>query len=561
MVTFLSLAVPVILLLLIAKPFGHYLANIFDYESGKRSIGDKWLLPFEKLVINISGLHTKTQNWKQYLFALMATNTLMIAIVYLIFRLQGVLPLNPEGVASMEASLAFNTAISFMTNTNLQHYSGESGLSYLSQMIGILFMMFAAPATALAVCMAFIRGITGKKLGNFFVDFIRSITRVLLPISIVFGLAFVALGMPQTLGGPVTVETLEGDVQEIAVGPVGSFLAIKQLGNNGGGYFGVNSSHPFENPDGISNMLQIILMFLITASLPLAYGKMSGNVKQGWILCAAMWLMFASFSAVAVSGEYSGNPAMEQLGIGAGQASMEGKEARFTPAESAFYAVTTTATETGAVNNMHDTLTPLSGLVTLANMMLNTVFGGVGAGFMNVIMYAMIAVFLTGLMIGRTPEFLGKKLESSEMKIISVTLLLHPLLILGFSALALATDMGNASITNEGFHGISQVIYEYSSAAANNGSGFEGLDDDTPFWNVTTGIVMYIGRFLPLAAMLAVAHSLLRKKRIPESSGTMRTDEPIFGGLFIMCTLIVGALTFLPALVIGPVAEWVTLYL
>ncbi|MCR6096138.1 potassium-transporting ATPase subunit A [Salipaludibacillus agaradhaerens] len=561
MLTFLSIVIPIIILILIAKPLGNYLANIFDYENGKKSKGDKWLLPFENTIYKLSGLHTRTQTWKEYAFALLATNTLMIFIIYLIFRFQGVMPLNPEGVGSMEASLAFNTAISFMTNTNLQHYSGESGLSYLSQMIGILFMMFAAPATALAICMAFIRGITGKQLGNYFVDLIRGITRVLLPISIVFGLIFVALGMPQTLGGPVTVETVQGEVQDIAVGPVGSFLSIKELGNNGGGYFGVNSSHPFENPNGLSNMLQIILMFLITASLPLAYGKMARNYKQGWVLFIAMWLMFAVFSAVAVSGEYSGNPAMEQLGIAQSQPSMEGKEVRFTPAESAVYAVTTTATETGAVNNMHDSLTPLSGLVTLSNMMLNTIFGGIGAGFMNVIMYAMIAVFITGLMIGRTPEFLGKKLESKEMKIISITMLLHPLLILGFSALALATDTGSSAITNEGFHGISQVVYEYSSSAANNGSGFEGLDDDTLFWNVTTAITMFIGRFLPLVAMLAVASSLLRKKQIPASTGTFRTDEPIFGGLFIMSTIIVGALTFFPTLVIGPIAEWVTLYL
>jgi len=561
MLTFLSVVIPIIILILIAKPFGNYLANIFDYGNGKKSKGDKWLLPFENALYKLSGLHTRTQTWKEYAFALLATNTLMIFIIYLIFRFQGVMPMNPEGVGSMEASLAFNTAISFMTNTNLQHYSGESGLSYLSQMIGILFMMFAAPATALAICMAFIRGVTGKQLGNYFVDLIRGITRVLLPISIVFGLLFVAFGMPQTLDGPVTVETIQGEVQEIAVGPVGSFLSIKELGNNGGGYFGVNSSHPFENPNGLSNMIQIILMFLITASLPLAYGKMARNYKQGWVLYAAMWLMFAVFSVVAVGGEYSGNPAMEQLGVAQDQPNMEGKEVRFTPAESAVYAVTTTASETGAVNNMHDSLTPLSGLASLSNMMLNTIFGGIGAGFMNVIMYAMIAVFITGLMIGRTPEFLGKKLESKEMKIISITMLLHPLLILGFSALALGTESGSSAITNEGFHGISQVVYEYSSSAANNGSGFEGLDDDTLFWNVTTAIAMFIGRFLPLVAMLAVASALLKKKQIPVSTGTFRTDEPIFGGLFIMSTVVVGALTFFPTLVIGPIAEWITLYL
>ncbi|QKS69869.1 potassium-transporting ATPase subunit A [Paenalkalicoccus suaedae] len=561
MLTFLSIAIPILILFLVAKPFGNYLASIFDYESGTASKSDKLFLPFERMVYRLSGLHTRSQTWREYALALLATNTLMIVVIYIIFRFQGIMPLNPEEVGSMEASLAFNTAISFMTNTNLQHYSGESSLSYLSQMIAILFMMFAAPASALAICMSFIRGITGKSLGNYFVDLIRGITRILLPISIVFGLAFVALGVPQTLGGPVEVETIQGSVQEVALGPVGSFLSIKELGNNGGGYFGVNSAHPFENPSGFSNMLQVILMFLVTASLPLAYGKMAGNSKQGWVLYIAMWLMFAVLSLVAVSGEYSGNPLMEPLGVAESQPNMEGKEVRFTPAESAMYAVTTTATETGAVNNMHDSLTPLSGLVTLSNMMLNTIFGGIGAGFMNVIMYAMIAVFITGLMIGRTPEFLGKKIESNEMKIISIVMLLHPLLILGFSALALSTEAGSSAISNEGFHGISQIVYEYSSSAANNGSGFEGLGDDTLFWNITTAIVMFIGRFLPLIAMLAVANALLNKKEVPVSTGTFRTDEPIFGGLFIMSTVVVGALTFFPTLVIGPIAEWVTLYL
>ncbi len=342
-------------------------------------------------------------------------------------------------------------------------------------------------------------------------------------------------------------------------GPVGAFLSIKELGNNGGGFFGVNSAHPFENPNAISNFIQILLMMLLPTALPFTYGKMVGNTKQGRILFVSMLMIFIIFMAAAFTAEFQGNPVLNAYGIQHDQGSMEGKEVRFGTGQSILYALITTASETGAVNNMHDTLTPIGGMLALSNMLLNTVFGGVGAGFINVVMYAMIAVFLSGLMVGRTPEFLGKKIEGKEMKLIAVTMLMHPLLILGASAIALFYPQGVEGISNPGFHGISQVVYEYTSSAANNGSGFEGLGDNTPFWNISTGIVMYLGRFFGLITMLAVAGSLAKKKLVPETVGTFRTDSSLFGVILVGTIFIVGALTFFPTLVLGPVAEYLTL--
>lgn len=554
--TILSIIVTMAAVILIAKPAGIYLAKAFDYSQTGL---DRVFGPIENILFKISGIKKINQSWKQYAITLVLTNGFMILLVYMVFRLQGILPLNPSGNPGMDPTLAFNTAISFMTNTNLQHYSGESGLSYLGQMIGILFMMFAAPGTALAAAIAFVRALSGKEIGNFLVDLFRAITRVLMPIAIVSGLILVALGVPQTLEPSVTVTTIEGTAQDIARGPVGTFLSIKELGNNGGGFFGVNSAHPFENPNAISNIIQILLMFLLPTALPFAYGKMLGNAKQGRVLFVSMLMVFTVFLGTALFYEYQGNPALNALGINTDQGSMEGKEVRFGTGQSIFYALVTTASETGAVNTMHDTLTPIGGMLALSNMLLNTVFGGVGAGFINVIMYAMIAVFLSGLMVGRTPEFLGKKIEGREMKLIALTMLMHPLLILGASAIALYTPLGAGAISNSGFHGISQVVYEYTSSAANNGSGFEGLGDATPFWNISTGIVMYAGRFFGIVTMLAVAGSLSSKKVVPETIGTFRTDTPLFGVILVGTFFIVGALTFFPALVLGPVAEYLTL--
>ncbi|NGZ77247.1 potassium-transporting ATPase subunit KdpA [Saccharibacillus alkalitolerans] len=550
----LAIVVTLLIVVLLAKPVGLYLAAAFDYGPNRlnRIYG-----PFERLIYKIGGIREENQSWKAYAASLVVSNAVMIFVVYLVFRFQGMLPLNPSGIAGMEPSLAFNTAISFMTNTNLQHYSGESGLSYFSQATGILFMMFVSPATGIALVMAFIRGLTGRAPGSFFADLIRAVTRVLLPVAFVSALLFVFMGVPQTFEPAATATTLEGAQQTIARGPVASFLAIKELGNNGGGFFGVNSAHPFENPNGLSNLLQLLLMLLVTTSLPYAYGKMAGRIKQGRILFVSMLVMFIVMTGISLSVEQAGNPALNALGVEHGQGSMEGKEDRFGTAQSAFYSVVTTASETGAVNTMHDTLTPLGGLIPLANMMLNTVFGGAGVGFLNVLMYAIIAVFLSGLMVGRTPEFLGRKIEGKEMKLIAVTLLVQPFLILVPTAIALATNP--ETISNPGFHGLTQALYEFTSSAANNGSGFEGLGDATTFWNVSTGIVMFLGRYISMVTLLAVAGSLAAKKTVPESSGTFRTDTAMFGAVFVGVVLIVGALTFFPAVVLGPVAEYLTL--
>lgn len=550
----LSVALLLVFVALIAKPVGIYIANVFSNDKNTSLVGK-----IESVMFKAAGIKGHNQTWKQYAIALVLANTFMIFVVYLIFRFQGALPLNPSHIKGMDPALAFNTAISFMTNTNLQHYSGESGLSYFSQMAAVVFMMFAAPATALAVAIAFIRGLAGKEIGNFFVDFVKSITRVLLPIAFITGILFMISGVPQTLSGTVTAHTLEGATQQIARGPVASFLSIKELGNNGGGFFGVNSAHPFENPNALSNVLQIVLMLLLPTALPFTYGKMIGQRKQGRILFVAMSMLFIVILSTAFVTEWGGNPRLDVFHLNEASGYMEGKEVRFGVGMSTLYAIVTTASETGAVNTMHDTLTPLTGLLTLGNMMLNTVFGGVGAGFMNVMMYVIIAVFLSGLMVGRTPEYVGKKIEGKEMKLIAVTLILQPLLILGGTAVALTTHLGIEGISNPGFHGLSQALYEFTSSAANNGSGFEGLGDATPFWNISTGIVMYIGRYFGLITMLAVSSSLASKQLVPETPGTFKTDTSLFSGILIGTTVIVGALTFFPVLVLGPVAEYLTL--
>ncbi|EEM73212.1 MULTISPECIES: potassium-transporting ATPase subunit KdpA [Bacillus cereus group] len=550
-----AVVITMLLFILVAKPMGIYLEKAFQ---GSKKL-DKVFGTFEKLIFKITGVKEYNQTWKQYALSLVLLNGFMIVVVYFIFRLQGVLPLNPAHIEGMEPTLAFNTAISFMTDTNLQHYSGENGLSYLSQLIGITFLMFAAPATTLALVMAFIRGLAGKELGNFFVDFTRALTRVFLPIAFVTALVFVALGVPQTLDGAVTAQTIDGVKQSIVRGPVASFVSIKELGNNGGGFFGTNSTHPFENPGQMSNILQMMLMMLLPTALPFTYGRMVGNKKQGRILFVSLFMVFLLGFITITTSELNGNPALNAMGIEHVQGSTEGKEVRFGTVFSSLYATVTTAAETGAVNTMHDTLTPIGGLVPLVNMMLNTVYGGVGAGFVNIITYAIIAVFISGLMVGRTPEFLGKKIEGKEMKLIAVTILFHPLLILGFSALALSTSLGTDAISNLGFHGLTQVVYEYTSSAVNNGSGFEGLGDATTFWNITTGLVMFLGRYFSLVTMLAVAASLKEKTVVPETVGTFRTDNGLFGGIFIGTIVIVGALTFFPMLVLGPIAEFLTL--
>lgn len=492
---------------------------------------------------------------------------------------------NPNGIGGMEPTLSFNTIISFMTNTNLQHYSGESGLSYLSQMLVIIFMMFTSAASGYAACMAFSRGLAGgrKDVGNFYEDMVRITTRILIPFSIIGGLLLIWQGVPQNFLPNITVGTLEGKLQDIATGPIAALEIIKHLGTNGGGFLGANSTTPLENPTIISNLVELFSMMALPGACVITFGKMVQEKrkaakqekmlamqsvkkrtvfgKQGRTVFAAMSILFLVGLTVCFVSESAGNPVLADAGLNQDMGSMEGKEVRFGIDQSALFTTVTTSFTTGTVNNMHDTLTPLGGMVPLLHMMLNCVFGGKGVGLMNMIMYVILAVFICGLMIGRTPEYLGKKIEGREMKLVTLVLIVHPLLILGFSALAVSTNAGLEGITNAGFHGLTQVLYEYSSSAANNGSGFEGLADNTYFWNITAGLAMFFGRYIAIVAQLAIAGSMLAKKKMNETVGTLRTDNGIFVIILVFIVYIFAALTFLPALALGPIAEHLTLWM
>lgn len=551
----LQIVIVLAVLVLLVKPVGSYVYHVFSNEPNRT---DRIFGGSERLIYRLIGLKNRDgMTWKKYVLSFLLTNIVLVAVGYLILRLQKVLPFNPSGIGNMEETLTFNTIISFITNTNLQHYSGETGLSYFSQMAVIMMMMFTSAATGFSVAIAFVRGITqkGSTIGNFFEDFVKAHTRIFIPAAVLVTLLLVALQVPLTLDPTLTITTLEGTVQSIAIGPVAALESIKHLGTNGGGFFGVNSAHPFENPSPLTNVVEILSMWLLPASLPYVYGRFAKNSKQGWVVFSAMMTLFLVFLSLIYFSELRGNPAVNAMGIDASQGSMEGKEVRFGIPQTALFTAVTTAATTGTVNTMHDTLTPLGGLGALGQMMLNVVFGGKGVGLVNMLMYAMLGVFLCGLMVGRTPEFLGRKIEPREMKLIAVAILAHPFIILVPTAIAFLTDLGQGSITNPGAHGITQVLYEYTSSGANNGSGFEGLADNTPFWNITTGIVMLLGRYISMIAMLAVAGSLVRKQWVPETVGTFRTDNKLFYGILIGTVLIIGALTFLPAIVLGPIAE------
>lgn len=546
------------LLMLLVIPTGKYL---FKVISGEKSFVDPVMDKVDGLIYRFTGIKNKEMTWKQYAIAIIATNVIMTVFVYLLFRIQGLLGLNPNGNKAMEPSLAFNTAISFITNTNLQHYAGESGLTYFTQMAAITFLMFTSAATGFSAAVAFMRGLVGKTktVGNFFVDLIRITTRVLLPLSILLTLFLVWQGVPQTLVANQTITTIEGKMQDIPLGPIAALESIKHLGTNGGGFLSANSAHPFENPTPFTNLLEILAMMLLPASLVYSFGLMLKNKKQAWVIFAAMAVLFICALPVCYLAESAGNPALAHVGLSQSMGNMEGKEVRFGIAQSALFTTVTTAFTTGSVNNMHDSLTPLGGLIALWNMMLNVVFGGKGVGFMNMVMYAILAVFLCGLMVGRTPEFLGKKIEGKEVKLIAIAILVHPLIILVTSAIAFLIPQGLAGITNPGFHGLSQILYEFTSSAANNGSGFEGLADNTYFWNISTGIVMFIGRYTSIILLLAVAGSLASKRPVPVGIGTFKTDNTLFAIILIAVVLIVGALTFFPVISMGPLAEYLTL--
>lgn len=567
----LQIVLTLAIFMILVIPMGTYMYHI---ATKQKTFADKIFNPLDNTIYKICHIGREGMNWKQYALHLLTTNAVMVFIGYLVLRLQGILFANPNGIEAMEPTLSFNTIISFMTNTNLQHYSGESGLSYLSQMLVIIFMMFVSAASGYAACMAFCRGLAGKQkdVGNFYEDMVRITTRILIPVSFIAGLLLIWQGVPQTLEANQTVQTIEGQFQDLAMGPVASLESIKHLGTNGGGFFGANSTTPFENPTIISDLIELFSMMILPGACVITFGKMTMKRKkqenkkvlfgnQGRTIFAAMSILFIVGLAICFTSEMAGNPALEPAGLNQDMGSMEGKEVRFGIAQSALFTTTTTSFTTGTVNNMHDTLTPLGGMVPMLHMMLNCVFGGKGVGLMNMIMYVILAVFLCGLMIGRTPEYLGKKIEGKEMKLVALVLIVHPLLILGFSALAVMTGAGQAGITNEGFHGLSQVLYEYASSAANNGSGFEGLADNSYFWNITTGLAMFFGRYIAIVAQLAIAGSMLAKRRVNETVGTLRTDNVIFIAILVVVVYIFAALTFFPALALGPIAEHLSLWM
>ena len=588
-----QLILTILIYLIMVIPVGIY---VYHIAAGKHTFADPVFDHVDNVIYKVSGIKKdKGMNWKTYAIALLATNGVMILLGYIILRIQSIPLFNPNGIGNMEESLSFNTIISFMTNTNLQHYSGESGLSYLSQMLVITFMMFVSAASGYAACIAFIRGLAGKtkdNVGNFFVDLVRITTRVLIPFSIVGGLLLVWQGVPQNFSGNVVVDTIEGAKQIIAMGPVAALEIIKHLGTNGGGFLGAYSSTPIENPTIISNLIELYSMMILPGACVITFGKMVRDRKkaqqaengelaeattlrtrrsftawmygrEGRSIFAAMGIIFLIGLGVCFWSESQGNPALQEIGVSQSMGSMEGKEVRFGIAQSAMFTTTTTSFTTGTVNNMHDTLTPLGGMIPLLHMMLNVVFGGKGVGLMNMIMYAILAVFICGLMIGRTPEYLGKKIEGREMKLTALCIIIHPFLILSFSALAIALVNvlpDNNGLTNPGFHGLSQVLYEYSSSAANNGSGFEGLADNTMFWNITAGLAMFFGRYLSIVIQLAIAGSLMKKRFVSESVGTLHTDTASFAVILVFVVYIFAALTFFPVLALGPIAEHLTLW-
>jgi K+-transporting ATPase ATPase A chain len=553
------------IVLVLVKPLGAYMTRVF---SGERTFLSPVLVPIERVLYALAGTSEReSQHWTGYAFALLTFNLFGTLVLYLLLRFQDILPLNPAGMAAVPPELSFNTAVSFVSNTNWQNYGGESTMSYLTQMAGFTVQNFLSAATGMAIAIGLIRAFSGasgtsgaggpagkRTIGNFWVDMTRATLYVLLPACIVLTLVYVWLGVPQTLGPYVEATTLEGARQTIAVGPVASQLAIKMLGTNGGGFFNANSAHPFENPDNISNMIQMVSIFAIGAAFTNVFGRMVGNQCQGWAILAAMGLLFVAGVGVVYWAEASGNPIMHQLGLSGGN--MEGKEARFGVAMSSLFAVITTAASCGAVNAMHGSFTALGGLIPLINMQLGEVIvGGVGAGFYGIVLFIIIAIFVAGLMVGRTPEYLGKKIEAKEMKMALLAILCLPLAMLIFTAIATVLPSAVASIGTAGPHGFSEILYAYTSAAANNGSAFGGLTGNTPWYNVTLGLSMLMGRFLVIIPALAIAGSLIAKKTVPASGGTFPTDGPLFVGLMIGTILIVGGLTFMPALALGPVVE------
>ncbi|MEO8235735.1 MAG: potassium-transporting ATPase subunit KdpA [Flavobacterium sp.] len=551
------------LVLLLAIPLGRYIGKIFNYES---TWLDKIFNPIDALFYKVGGIDpNKQMNWKQHLLALLSINVVWFIISMLVLTNMMWLPLNPDLNPSMTGDLAFNTTVSFITNTNLQHYSGESGLSYLGQLT-LMLWQFISAGCGMAICAAVFMAMkekTSETLGNFYSFFVRSCTRVLLPLSFVVAIILLFNGTPMTFEGKDTITTLEGQTQNVSRGPVAAFVAIKQLGTNGGGFYGPNSSNPMENPNYLTNIVETVSIFLIPIAMVFALGFVLKRRKLAWTIYAVMTIGFLSLLIPAVVSEMNGSVNIHQLGIAQNMGSMEGKEVRFGAAASANWATYTTCTSNGSVNAMHDSMTPITGMTTLLGMMINCFYGGVGVGFLNFYIFIILGVFISGLMVGRTPEFLGKKIEAKEMKIAMMIALLHPFLILVGTALASHLYAGNPEalsgwLANPGYQGFSEMLYEFTSASANNGSGFEGLGDNTPFWNIATGIVMLFGRYLPIIGPVAIAGILASKSYVPESNGTLKTDTSTFGLMVFAVIVIVAALSFFPALTLGPIAEYFT---
>ena len=548
------------LTLALAIPFGKYIGKVF---AGERTLLDPIFNPIEKLFFNVIGIKTDQEmNWKQSMVALLAINLIWFLLAMFILMNQGWLPWNPDGNPSMTPDLAFNTAISFLVNCNLQHYSGETGATYLSQLFCFMFLHFGSAATglaALAVVFNAMKERTTAKLGNFYVYFIRSNTRILLPLSIVIAVLLALNGSPMNIEGKETLITLQGDTVQVSRGPAAALIAIKHLGTNGGGYFGANSAHPLENPNYFTNVLELVAQTIIPIAMIFALGYYLKRRKLAWMIFGVMTAGFLMLVIPTVYYEMQGNPAIAKLGVDMSAGAMEGKEVRFGSASSGYWSIITTVISTGSVNAMHDSTMPLSGMNQLLGMMVNSFYGGCGVGILNFYIFIIIAVFISGLMVGRTPEFLGKKIEAKEMKIAMVIALLHPLLILAGTALSSYTFSEDPSLdwlNNPGFHGFSEMLYEYTSSAANNGSGFEGLGDNNPFWNITTAFVLILSRFLPIIGPVAIAGILANKKFIPESAGTLKTDTATFGIMVFAVIIILALLSFFPALTLGPIAEY-----
>lgn len=530
---------------------GRFLANVFR---GERHVLSPVLGGLERVIYRVCGIDaSRDMDWKAYTYALLAFNAVGMGLLFLMQLFQGVLPMNPERLTGISWDLAFNTAVSFVTNTNWQSYAGETTMSPLLQMTGLTVQNFVSAATGIAVMIAMVRGFIGREtsaIGNFWVDLVRGTVYVLVPASLVFAVVLSGEGVVQTFRASTHVTTVEGAPQVLAMGPAASQVAIKQLGTNGGGYFNTNSAHPFENPTPLTNALELLAIVLLPAALVYAYGRMVGSTRQGWTLWAAMMALFLVLLAGSLWSEYHGNPLLHNAGI------MEGKETRIGVANSVTWSVATTCASNGSVNAMHDSMSPLSGMIAMLNIMLGEiVFGGVGAGMYGMLVFVILTVFIAGLMVGRTPEYLGKKIEAFDVKMAALAVLAPSAVILLFSAIAVSAPAGLAGISNGGPHGFSQILYAFTSAAGNNGSAFAGLNANTPFYNVLLGIGMMIGRFGVIVPMLAVAGSMARKKITPVSAGTFPTDKPLFVVLLIGVIMIVGALTFFPALSLGPIVE------